>query len=277
LSLRDNAGAWLPGGSIPGATTQQNSQCSINFATSSAVLSGNNLTLNVAVTFKSAYSGNKNIYLYAATVGGAITDWQQRGTWTIPAPASQITAVAQYDNAVLVSSNIPQHADTVYSNTDLAVGCNFSIGPFVSDYSCAATALKFNVQSQIAGRAVQRAVLRLYPYILPADIGTTYRLAAFTTDWNPATLTYNNVFTMNLWVAGQSQVTPPVTTAFPLEFDVTTIVRNWASGLWGNYGLFIDDTADTFPPLTLLRSTFFESVEYNTGTARRPTLVIDLQ
>jgi hypothetical protein len=83
LALRDDAGAWLEGAPIPGATTQQNSQCSINFAGSSAVLSGNTLRLDVAVTFKAGYTGAKNIYLYAATVGGLTTDWQQRGTWTV--------------------------------------------------------------------------------------------------------------------------------------------------------------------------------------------------
>jgi hypothetical protein len=83
LALRDDAGVWQSGATIPSTTTQQNSQCSIDFAGSSAVLSGNDLTLTIVVTFETAYAGLKNIYLYAANVGGEITDWQQRGTWTV--------------------------------------------------------------------------------------------------------------------------------------------------------------------------------------------------
>jgi hypothetical protein len=93
LALRDDAGVWKPGATIPSTTTQQNSQCSINFAGSSAVLSGNTLTLSVAVTFKPAYAGPKNVYLYATTVGGSSTDWQPRGTWTVNNPIL-VTAVS---------------------------------------------------------------------------------------------------------------------------------------------------------------------------------------
>ena len=45
----------------------------------SVVLSGNTLTLNLAMTFKAAYAGAKNIYMYAADVSGSNTGWHATG------------------------------------------------------------------------------------------------------------------------------------------------------------------------------------------------------
>ncbi|MGP0075876.1 MAG: hypothetical protein ACLPWF_28500, partial [Bryobacteraceae bacterium] len=69
---------------VPGAaTTLQNSQCSLNVESTSVVLSGNNLTLNLAMTFQASYAGVQNIYMYAADVSGSNTGWIRRGTWTV--------------------------------------------------------------------------------------------------------------------------------------------------------------------------------------------------
>jgi hypothetical protein len=83
LFLINNAGTgWL---SAPlGAGTLENGSCAISPASSSAVPSGTALTLNVAVTFKPAFSGSKNIYMYAAGASAGNSGWQTRGTWTVP-------------------------------------------------------------------------------------------------------------------------------------------------------------------------------------------------
>lgn len=82
--LNNNVSAWST--AVPGAQTAlQNSQCSINMATSSASLSGNTLTLSIAMTFAQTYSGAKNVYLWGSDVSGANSGWQQLGTWTVPA------------------------------------------------------------------------------------------------------------------------------------------------------------------------------------------------
>jgi len=83
LSLRDDAGAWLPGLALAGGGTLENSQCSIELNNSSATALGQTLTLNLSMTFKIAYAGSKNIYLSAVNIDGVTTDWQQRGTWTV--------------------------------------------------------------------------------------------------------------------------------------------------------------------------------------------------
>ena len=78
--LNDAGTAWTA--ATPGAaTTLQNSQCSLNVASTSATPSGNNLALDLAMTFKPAFNGTQNTYMYAGDVSGSNTGWIQRGTW----------------------------------------------------------------------------------------------------------------------------------------------------------------------------------------------------
>jgi hypothetical protein len=84
LSLfNDGATAWQ-GATLGAATTLQNSQCSVNLATATAVPSGNTLTLTLPMTFQPAYAGAKNIYMYDSDVSGSNSGWQQPGMWTVP-------------------------------------------------------------------------------------------------------------------------------------------------------------------------------------------------
>jgi hypothetical protein len=83
VNLLNNAGtAWTA--ATPGTvTTLENSQCSVNMLTTSVVLSGVTLTLNLAMTFQSGFVGAKNIYMYAGDVSGSSSGWPQEGTWTV--------------------------------------------------------------------------------------------------------------------------------------------------------------------------------------------------
>jgi len=47
------------------ATTLQNSRCILNAASSSASGAGTQLTINVALSFKPAFAGSKNVYMQA--------------------------------------------------------------------------------------------------------------------------------------------------------------------------------------------------------------------
>ena len=81
--LNDAATAWLT--ATPGAAiTLQNSQCSVNVASTTVASNGNTLTLTLAMTFKAAYAGPKNVYMYATDVSGSNSGWQQLGSWTVP-------------------------------------------------------------------------------------------------------------------------------------------------------------------------------------------------
>jgi hypothetical protein len=82
LYLTNDAGtAWQSPVTLGQAGTLQNSQCSINPLSSSVAGSGNNLTLNLAVTFKPTFAGSKSTYMEVYD-GAGDSGWQQKGTWT---------------------------------------------------------------------------------------------------------------------------------------------------------------------------------------------------
>jgi len=81
--LNDSANSWTPG-TLGSGTTLQNSQCGVSLGSSSVTASGTSLTLNLAMTFRAAYAGTKNIYMYAQNASGVNSGWQTRGTWTVP-------------------------------------------------------------------------------------------------------------------------------------------------------------------------------------------------
>jgi hypothetical protein len=60
-------------------------------ADSHALPSGNTLTLTLAMTFQPAFSGAKNIFLYA-TNGTQNSGWQDRGDWTVTGGGDTVTA-----------------------------------------------------------------------------------------------------------------------------------------------------------------------------------------
>ncbi len=91
--LNDNATAWLAA-TLGTAAMLKNSQCTLNVAATTAAVSGNTLTLNVAMTFQPAYAATKNIYLYAVDISGANSGWQQRGTWTVAFSAGTSATVS---------------------------------------------------------------------------------------------------------------------------------------------------------------------------------------
>ncbi len=94
VNLLNDAGTSSTAATPGAATTLQNSQCSINMAATSVTLNGNQLAVNAALTFKSAYAGSKNTYLYVSDVSGVNTGWQPLGTWTIPSGSVTVTAVS---------------------------------------------------------------------------------------------------------------------------------------------------------------------------------------
>jgi len=85
LYLRNDTNtAWL-GGFAPGsANTIENSYSKLNCAQTTVSGSGNTLTVKWNVTFKSAFSGNKNIYMNVDDDTGVYTDWILKGNITLP-------------------------------------------------------------------------------------------------------------------------------------------------------------------------------------------------
>ena len=88
LYLVDDAGdgGYVSGSPIalPSSSTLQNSQCTINAAGSSVTASGNTLTLNLAITFSSSFTGNRVFYLAARNNSTGNSGWQAVGSVTVP-------------------------------------------------------------------------------------------------------------------------------------------------------------------------------------------------
>jgi hypothetical protein len=114
LFLLNDFQTWTAGALGSGGTLQ-NSQCAVNLSASSVTTSGNTLMLNLAMIFKPAYAGVKNIYMYAASTGGASSGWQTRGTWNVPGgPAAVVTADSATPNS---GSGATQTFALQYSDT----------------------------------------------------------------------------------------------------------------------------------------------------------------
>jgi Astacin (Peptidase family M12A) len=83
LFVYNDGGTALSAGVTPGgAGTAANDQCTLTAAGSSISKSGNNLTLNVALTFTGTFTGVKNVYGYASGNDGLSSGWVLEGTWT---------------------------------------------------------------------------------------------------------------------------------------------------------------------------------------------------
>jgi hypothetical protein len=82
--VNDAGNGWLGPIAANSSGTLQNSQCVLYGGGSSAVGSGNGLTVTALLSFKSSFAGAKAIYLYAEGNTGLTSGWVSRGTWTAP-------------------------------------------------------------------------------------------------------------------------------------------------------------------------------------------------
>jgi hypothetical protein len=84
ISLRNDANtAWLGPIALGASATIQNSQCTVNAASSTAISAGTTLTVALALAFTQAFDGARNIYGQAQNAAGLVSGWQPLGTWTI--------------------------------------------------------------------------------------------------------------------------------------------------------------------------------------------------
>jgi hypothetical protein len=179
----------------------------------------------------------------------------------------------------MASTHNAQWANTVFFDTALAVGTDYIGSAPGYETIEAASALLFDVQPQIAGQNIVRATLRLFVHTPRGDLSVTplVRVSAFASMWNPVTLTWNAWQTLQVQATGAAVIEAPASAAVPVDLDVTTIVRNWASSTWNNYGLQIDFLNHLYPGSTSLQTTRFQSLEQFTDPSRRPQLIIEFQ
>jgi alpha-L-arabinofuranosidase len=83
--VSDNGGSVLGPVSLgTGTSPLQNSQCTVDTTTSSALGAGTALTLKLSLSFKPAFAGNKDIFMAAQDKVGTWAELTSRGTWIVP-------------------------------------------------------------------------------------------------------------------------------------------------------------------------------------------------
>ncbi len=86
IYLVNDAGNALSA-SVSGGSSVSNSQCTLNGNGTSVSTSGSSSSVTASVTFKPAFAGAKNIYLYDEDTSGNNSGFQLRGTYTITSTA----------------------------------------------------------------------------------------------------------------------------------------------------------------------------------------------
>src|SRR5579884_1531407 len=82
--LLNDAGTANVGSSPPGGGALQNSECTLNAATSTVASSGNTITVTLDLTFTTpGFDGTKQIWGYALDGAGQHGGWTHVGNWTV--------------------------------------------------------------------------------------------------------------------------------------------------------------------------------------------------
>jgi hypothetical protein len=84
LNLADDDAATWTSVSLRSSGSAENSQCRVSAMGSSASGSGAKLTVRLAVVFRRAFAGFKNVYLFAEERQGLSTGFSKKGTWVVP-------------------------------------------------------------------------------------------------------------------------------------------------------------------------------------------------
>ena len=194
-----------------------------------------------------------------------------------PPPSTAPTSVTVYasnDNRVATATSDAKAIDTVVQGGVIGAGWQSNEYGTVGT----GTVFKFELPSQVNGRTIAKATLRLYVSDPPREVLATpqFRLSAFAADWSPGAITWNICTALPCHAAGEALVPAPTANG-PLDFDVTTIVANWASGAWHNYGLklMVDQPAPGM--MGRIATTWFYSLEYNNTADERPKLIVEYQ
>jgi hypothetical protein len=73
---------------VGSAGTLANSQCTLDTGASSVSGAGNNLTVNLALSFQPAFQGPKTVSMGATTNASVFSGWQATGSWTVTQPGN---------------------------------------------------------------------------------------------------------------------------------------------------------------------------------------------
>jgi hypothetical protein len=175
--------------------------------------------------------------------------------------------------------------------TDAAdqVGCLFYwngdilgvTGPYAH---CSASLIQFDT-SVLAGRSIRSATLRMTTCSANGvPSGTSYAAWAIADSWNPVTVTFNTTPNVHIQPSYAMYSSAPTGSGVQ-EWDVTDMVKQWASGAWASRGILVNHYLPGWPapaPVpasgTIEYTTFFCSLESAAGNpSLAPTLVVEFQ
>ncbi len=174
------------------------------------------------------------------------------------------------DNVATMSNSNTAVNDTVYSTGSLLTGCSWTYGT-LQLYYCNWSFIQFGLTT-LNGRTISSAWLRLYPNQTPLN-PDTYFIGNATGSWSGSTLTANNAPN---WDIGTTFLSPS-SVLYPIDFDVTYAVQQWASGQWPNYGFVLGPNSTIFPYATLFSTTEWDSSDTYASLSTRPQLIVTYQ
>ncbi|MFC1844165.1 DNRLRE domain-containing protein, partial [Thermodesulfobacteriota bacterium] len=213
-------------------------------------------------------------YVRSYNSGGASRAYRVQFTTASP---TTTTFYPSMDNLVLINSLNSAIANTAYSNSiDLGVGCNWSYSyiTYLQDFVCAQSLVQFNLAS-LSGKTIQNATLRLEVYSYGVGYyPRTWHVWANATSWN-SNVTWNQVSGMLHYTGYVIEgLSPPGSYGY-MDIDVTTMVQNWASGSWNNYGFIFGSDNYNFPYATSFDAfAFYSSADTGGG---KPKLIVTYQ
>ena len=154
-----------------------------------------------------------------------------------------INLVATASNSLQSSSASSANANTSYPNTFPSVGVNTVCGGPFCDTLAFAGLVKYDT-SPLVGKTIISATLTLEVNLAPVGFSRqNFDIGTVATPWNPLTITWNGAGSFLYYIDGWIY-----NNAFPLfsgqlyNFDITSIVQNWASGFFNNNGLILQSS-----------------------------------
>ena len=235
-----------------------------------------------ATTFSDSGLASSTAYYYRVrstnSAGDSANTAVATATTQTPAPTSTtVTLYPVADNLIMVSSWDSAIANRVYASGELAVGTGWNAyydinGTFIQTYLRAESLVKYDVLA-LAGKTIESATLTVNRQYFGVNQHNWW-IVALASPWSTNTVTWNTVNTSTFlhYTGNQLYLNPP--TAVTTAYDITPMVRNWASGFWSNQGLWFTPDVSLMPGGTQYQAFAFYSLESGSSYTWAPSLTV---
>ncbi|MBK9168944.1 MAG: hypothetical protein IPM24_15945 [Bryobacterales bacterium] len=181
LELLNDAGTAPVASQMPGTPgTQQNSQCTLDAGASSRTQTGSTLVLHLAITFKPAFYGVKNLYLRWMNSASVWSAWESRGAWVA-------ASAAMAPSVVPVSGAGSTQTFTFYYADPNGIAATQAVMPMFA--AAAAVANSCYIRYEPATNTLRLLNDAATGWAGSAAVGTSVLLQNTQCSFNPATVT----------------------------------------------------------------------------------------